>query len=186
MKLTAKEIWSIPNILSYIRLLLIPIFVYIYITANSTSDYYVAALIILLSGLTDMLDGLIARKFNQITELGKTIDPIADKLTQAAIVGCLMFRYDYMWILVLLLVVKELFMGINGLILLKKGKKLDGAMWFGKVSTAIFYAAAFILIAFPEISPHYASLLMLITGVFLALSFILYIPEFLKLYRNAS
>lgn len=122
MKPTAKEIWSIPNILSYIRLLLIPIFVYIYITANSTSDYYVAALIILLSGLTDMLDGLIARKFNQITELGKTIDPIADKLTQAAIVGCLMFRYDYMWILVLLLVVKELFMGINGLILLKKVK----------------------------------------------------------------
>ncbi|MFS0673386.1 CDP-alcohol phosphatidyltransferase family protein [Ornithinibacillus sp. 179-J 7C1 HS] len=185
MKLTSKEIFSIPNILSYIRLLLIPIFVYIYITSDNSADYYIAAFIILLSGLTDMFDGLIARKFNQITELGKMIDPVADKLTQAAIVGCLMFRYQYMWILVVLLVVKELFMGINGLILLKRGRKLDGAMWFGKVSTAVFYLAAFILIAFPEISSYYASLLMLVTGTFLGLSFILYIPEFLKLYRRA-
>ncbi|WP_026907941.1 CDP-alcohol phosphatidyltransferase family protein [Paucisalibacillus globulus] len=185
MKFTSKEVFSIPNILSYIRLLLIPVFVYIYLTADSTEDYYVAAIIILFSGLTDMLDGLIARKFNQITELGKTVDPVADKLTQAAIVGCLMFRYEYMWILVVLLVIKELFMGINGLILLKKGRKLDGAMWFGKVSTAVFYAATFILIGFPEISTHFATILMLITGGFLGLSFIMYIPEFLKLYRKA-
>lgn len=184
MKLSTKEIFSIPNILSYIRLLLIPIFVYIYVTSDGPSDYYLAAFIILISGLTDMFDGLIARKFNQITELGKTIDPVADKLTQAAIVGCLMFRYEYMWILVVLLVVKELFMGINGLILLKKGRKLDGAMWFGKVSTAVFYAATFILIGFPEISSQFASILMFITGIFLGLSFILYIPEFLKLYRE--
>jgi cardiolipin synthase (CMP-forming) len=185
MRVTTKEIFSIPNVLSYIRLLLIPVFVYIYITADSTGDYYVAALIILLSGLTDMFDGLIARKFNQITELGKLVDPVADKFTQAAIVACLMFRYDYMWILVVLLVVKELFMGINGIILLRKGRKLDGAMWFGKVSTAVFYAATFILIGFPEISIHFASILMLITGIFLGLSFLLYIPEFLKLYRRA-
>ncbi|GIO26644.1 CDP-alcohol phosphatidyltransferase family protein [Ornithinibacillus bavariensis] len=184
MRLTRKEIFSIPNILSYIRLILIPIFVFIYITAESAHDYYVAAIIILFSGLTDMLDGLIARRFNQITELGKTVDPVADKLTQAAIVGCLMFRYYYMWVLVVLLVIKELFMGINGLILLKRGKKLDGAMWFGKVSTAVFYAATFILIGFPEIHPHAASILMLITGIFLGLAFILYIPEFMRLYRR--
>ncbi|WP_010096442.1 CDP-alcohol phosphatidyltransferase family protein [Ornithinibacillus scapharcae] len=184
MKLSTKEIFTIPNILSYIRLLLIPIFVYIYVTSDGPSDYYIAAIIILISGLTDLFDGLIARKFNQITELGKTVDPVADKLTQAAIVGCLMFRYEYMWILVVLLVVKELFMGINGLILLKKGRKLDGAMWFGKVSTAVFYAATFILIGFPEISSQLATILMFITGIFLGLSFILYIPEFLKLYRN--
>ncbi|MEN2767042.1 CDP-alcohol phosphatidyltransferase family protein [Ornithinibacillus xuwenensis] len=184
MKLTTREILSIPNVLSYIRLLLIPIFVYIYITADGPSDHYVSALIILLSGLTDMFDGFIARRFNQITELGKTVDPVADKLTQAAIVGCLMFRYEYMWLLVVLLIVKELFMGINGLILLKRGQKLDGAMWFGKISTAVFYAATFILIGFPEIDLQVASALMLVTGAFLGLSFILYIPEFMKLYRN--
>lgn len=185
MKLTAKEIFSIPNILSYIRLLLIPFFASIYITADSSNDYYVAAIIILFSGLTDLFDGFIARRFNQITELGKTVDPVADKLTQAAIVGCLMFRYEYMWLLVVLLVIKELFMGINGLILLKRGKKLDGAMWFGKVSTAVFYAATFILIGFPDITPQFASILMLVTAIFLGLSFFLYIPEFMRLYKKA-
>ncbi|SHG50203.1 CDP-alcohol phosphatidyltransferase family protein [Ornithinibacillus halophilus] len=184
MKITTKEIFTIPNILSYIRLILIPVFIYYYLTATEPLDYYIAAIIILVSGLTDLFDGLIARKFNQITELGKTVDPVADKLTQAAILFCLVIRYQYMWILVVLLVVKELFMGINGLILLKKGRKLDGAMWFGKVSTAVFYAATFILIAFPELSPEASGVLMTVTGGFLALSFLLYIPEFIKLYKH--
>ncbi|MUK88571.1 CDP-alcohol phosphatidyltransferase family protein [Ornithinibacillus sp. L9] len=185
MKVTWKEIFTIPNILSYIRLILIPIFVFYYIIASEPKDYYIAAIIILLSGLTDMFDGLIARKFNQITELGKVVDPIADKLTQMAIIVCLLLRYDYIWILIVLFVVKELFMGVNGLVLLSKGKKLDGAMWFGKVSTAVFYGATFMLIAFPEINTDMATMLMIITGIFLTLSFVLYIPEFLKLYRHA-
>ncbi|MFD2043565.1 CDP-alcohol phosphatidyltransferase family protein [Ornithinibacillus salinisoli] len=186
MRVTTKELFTIPNILSYLRLILIPVFIYFYITATDVSDYYIAALIILLSGLTDMFDGLIARRFNQVTDLGKVVDPIADKLTQMAIIICLVFHYPHIWILIVLFVIKELFMGINGLVLLKKGKKLDGAMWFGKVSTAVFYAATFLLIAIPEINPSTAAILMVTTGVFLGLSFILYIPEFLKLYRHAS
>ncbi len=182
MQLHMKEIFSIPNILSYIRLLLIPVFVYLFLTATETEDYYVVGLIILLSGITDLFDGMIARKFNQITELGKIVDPVADKLTQAAVVACLMFRYSYMWIIVALFVVKELFMGINGLILLKRGKKLDGAKWFGKLSTAVFYVAMGILITFPALDASFVSLLMIVTGIFLALSFIMYIPEYIKLY----
>ncbi|MBN6206743.1 CDP-alcohol phosphatidyltransferase family protein [Ralstonia pickettii] len=184
MKLHTKEIFSIPNILSYIRLLLIPVFVLLFLNAAENRDYYFVGLIILLSGITDLLDGMIARKFNQITELGKIVDPIADKLTQAAIVVCLLFRYPFMWIIVTLFVVKELFMGINGLILLKRGKKLDGAKWFGKLSTAVFYVAMGILITFPVLDAKFVSLLMITTGIFLALSFIMYIPEYIKLYRR--
>lgn len=184
MRLTTKEIFTIPNCLSYIRIILLPIFIYIYSTANETSDYYLAAVIILFSALTDLFDGLIARKFNQITELGKALDPIADKLQQAAIAICLMFKFHYMWIIFALFVVKELLMGINGLILLKKGKKLDGAMWFGKVSTAVFYMAMLSLIAFPNLDSSIANFLMGITFTFLALSFLLYIPIFIKLYRE--
>lgn len=184
MKLTVREVFSIPNILSYIRILLIPVFIYLFIHAKDANDYYLIGFIILLSGITDMLDGWIARRFNQITEFGKVIDPIADKLTQAAIVVCLLFRYPYMWILFGLLVVKELFMGINGLILLKRGKKLDGAKWFGKVSTAVFYVAMGILITFPNLNTKFVILLMIITGTFLTISFIMYIPEYIKLYKN--
>lgn len=184
LKLSMKEVFSIPNILSYIRILLIPIFVFLFFNATDTRDYYVIGIIILLSGITDLLDGWIARKFNQITELGKVVDPIADKLTQAAIIICLLFRYPYMWILFALLVVKELFMGINGLLLLRHGKKLDGAKWFGKLSTAVFYVAMGILITFPNIEPGFVVLLVILTGIFLSISFLMYIPEFLRLYAR--
>lgn len=184
MKLTAREVFSVPNILSYVRLLLIPIFTYLFIHAEDTKDYYLIGFIIFLSAVTDLLDGWFARKFNQITELGKVIDPIADKLTQAAIVVCLLFRYPYMWILFILLVVKELFMGVIGLMLLKRGKKLDGAKWFGKLSTAVFYVAMGILITFPNLPTEFVVFLMVITGIFLTISFILYIPEYIKLYKN--
>lgn len=182
--LTAREVFSVPNILSYVRLLLIPIFTYLFIHAEDTKDYYLIGFIIFLSAVTDLLDGWFARKFNQITELGKVIDPIADKLTQAAIVVCLLFRYPYMWILFILLVVKELFMGVIGLMLLKRGKKLDGAKWFGKLSTAVFYVAMGILITFPNLPTEFVVFLMAITGIFLTISFILYIPEYIKLYKN--
>lgn len=179
-----KDIITIPNLLSMFRIILIPFFVTIYLLANVPKDYYIATFIILLSSLSDFFDGLIARRFNQISEFGKALDPIADKLTQIAIAACLLFRFKYMWLLFGLLIIKELFMAINGLILLKRGRKLDGAMWFGKVSTAVFYVTTLVLIAFPTIDSHIANLLILVAGFFLLLSFILYIPEYIKLYRN--
>lgn len=184
MKLSKKEIFSIPNILSFVRILLIPVFVAFYLTAQSTMDYYMAAAVILISGLTDMADGLIARKFHMITELGKVLDPVADKLTQCAIIFTLIFRYPPMIFLFILLAVKEVFMGVNGLILLRKGRKLDGAMWFGKLSTAIFYGVMFVFIAVPDLSPFAAGILMLVTGFFLSLSFVLYIPVFINLHKR--
>ena len=101
-KITFKEVYSIPNILCYIRILLIPVFIYVYVNAKDAVDYYMAAAIIFLSGLTDFCDGFIARKFNQVTELGKLIDPVADKLTQAAIIIALMFKIKWMFFLVVL------------------------------------------------------------------------------------
>ena len=99
MKLTKKEIFSIPNILCYFRILLIPVFMISYINAKETRGYYFAAFIVLLSGLTDFADGFIARHFNMVTELGKAIDPVADKLSQAAIVISLMIRSSFLTVL---------------------------------------------------------------------------------------
>lgn len=76
-------------------------------------------------------------------------------------------------------------MGINGLILLRRGKKLDGALWFGKVSTAVFYLCMLSLLAFPNMDQNIAAIFMLITAIFLSLSFILYIPVFAKMYRES-
>lgn len=186
MSCSKKEIFSIPNLLSMVRLLLIPVFVIIYLTADSDFDYHMAALVILLSGLTDFADGQIARRCNMITDFGKVLDPIADKLTQAAIVFCLMFRYQWMVLLVILLVVKELFMGICGLLLLRRGKKLDGAKWFGKLSTAVFYVAMFVLIVFVSLPIAVVNSLIAVAGAFLLLSFVLYVPVYVRMFRESA
>ena len=77
-------------------------------------------------------------------------------------------------------------MGINDLILLKRGKKLDGAKWFGKLSTAVFYIAMFLLIALPSLNIIAVRIILTITGVFLAISFLMYIPVFAKMYRESK
>ncbi len=192
MKIKAKEAFNAPNILCYIRILLIPVFTYYLLTAEEPKDYYLAAFFILLSGLTDLLDGFIARRFNMITELGKTIDPIADKLSQLAILLCLMIRVKsiFVFVLVLIFLTKELFMGVSCLLLLRKSKKLDGAMWFGKVSTAVFYMSMFLIItlplAIPSISDVWIYILIAISTVFMLLSFALYIPVFYKLSKKTD
>lgn len=184
MKNLKKEVLSIPNIMGYFRIILIPIFLYTYYNATSAKDYYIVAGIVCISGITDFLDGYVARNFNMITELGKFIDPFADKLTQAALVFCLASRHKLMWYLVGLFILKEGFMAVMGIIMLRRGKKLDGAKWFGKVCTAVLYVVMFILILLPSINDFIANNLIIICGIFMLMSFILYIQVFYKMHKS--
>ena len=181
-----REIFSIPNLMGYFRILLIPLFSWMYCTADSTGDYYAAAVVVGISGLTDMFDGKIARRFNMITELGKFIDPLADKLTQAALLICLAVRYPLMRAVLVLFVIKEGFMVVMGALLLPRGKKLDGAMWFGKVCTAVLYAVLFLLLLLPGIGIAAADVLIAVCGVFLLFSFLMYIPVFRRMWKESG
>lgn len=183
MKITKKELFTIPNLMGYFRLLLVPVFLYVYGTADSRSDYYLTALIIGISGVTDFLDGFVARKFHQVTEFGKALDPVADKLTQGALVIALSTRYHWMIGLVILFVIKEGFMLTMDLIFLRRGRKLDGAMWFGKVCTAVLYFVMFLLLLFPGLSAEVVHGLILLCGAVMVMSLTLYIPVF---YRMAK
>ena len=180
-----REIFSIPNLMGYFRILLIPLFSWMYCTADSTGDYYAAAVVVGISGLTDMFDGKIARRFNMITELGKFIDPLADKLTQAALLICLAVRYPLMRAVLVLFVIKEGFMVVMGALLLPRGKKLDGAMWFGKVCTAVLYAVLFLLLLLPGIGIAAADVLIAVCGVFLLFSFLMYVPVFQRMWKES-
>ncbi len=185
MRVTKEEIYTIPNLLSLFRLLLIPVFIIQYINAQTTLDYLIAALIVFVSSLTDLLDGFIARRFHQITELGKLLDPIADKLTHISIAVCLMFSIRWMFLIVILLLIKELFMGIAGLIILKKkGRKLGGAKWFGKFSTFIVDTSMFFLLFVPSLSLFWTDVLLFFIGGVLLFSFVMYIPVFIHMYRD--
>ncbi len=184
-----EDVLSVPNILGYFRILLIPFFMYTFMTAESAKDYYIAAAIVGISSLSDFFDGLIARKCNMVTELGKFIDPLADKLTQGALIICFIFKYPFMRYLFALYVIKEGFMVAMGLIMLRhNGKKLNGAKWFGKVSTALVYIVMFILflrpIFFPEMEDGTANALIVLCGFAMAATLILYIPVFAKMYKE--
>ena len=157
-RFSKKEIFSIPNLMGYFRILMIPVFCYLYI---GKQRYLAASAAVLLSSLTDLFDGKIARKFNMVTELGKLLDPVADKLTHGALALCLALRYPLMWALILLLIVKEGYMAVMGAVLLKKGKKLNGAMWFGKVCTAVLFAGLLVLFLFPHLPLFWVNSLIL-------------------------
>ena len=102
-----KEIWSIPNLLSLFRILLIPVYMSIYLNAEGTKDYATAGVILAASCLTDLADGQIARRFNMITNLGKVLDPLADKLTQLSLFLCLSSRHRMLKYLLVIFLIKE-------------------------------------------------------------------------------
>ena len=185
-KFSKSDLWRIPNLLCYIRFLLIPVFVVLYMKANQPKEYLQAAGIVFLSGLTDFLDGFIARRFDMITELGKLIDPLADKLTHAALILVLVIKIEWMFLLLILFVIMQLFMLVAGIVMLKKGTKLNGAKWFGKVSTMVFYAVMLFLVAIPTLAQDIKNILMLVCGGFLLLSFLMYINEYRMLYHTVK
>ena len=166
-----KEILTIPNLLSLFRLLLIPVYVTIYLNATETWHYYVAAAILAISCLTDLVDGQIARRFNMISNLGKLLDPIADKATQFALIICLATRYGAMLFLIILFVLKEGFqliaMGLN----LRKGKALDGALMSGKVCTTVLFVTLILMVMLPAMPAHIGNLMICIDIVFMLIAF---------------
>ncbi len=180
-----KADWlAIPNLLSIVRILLIPLFVYIYLNKNLPSNFLWAALVVIVSGATDFLDGVIARKFDMITDLGKLLDPFADKLTQLTIIICLIFTWPGMVIVITVFVIKEITLLFCQIVLFKKGKVMDGALWYGKVSTFVFYGCALVLVAFPTMNQTLANTLMSLTAIGLLMAFLLYTRWFIRQLRH--
>lgn len=174
---------TIPNILSCFRIFLIPVFIVCYFNAPAEAIAIWPILILLLSGLTDVLDGFIARRFNMISDLGKMLDPVADKLTQAAVIGCLMIRFPEMVFLFVIYVVKEIFMLSGGLVMLKgKKKQVPYARWYGKLSTFEMYTAMAILLIFPSLGENPIGIWTIVgvSGALVLFAFIMYIVAFLK------
>ncbi len=114
-------------------------------------SFYIAGAVIVVSGLSDYLDGVIARRYNQVTDLGKVLDPFADKLTQLFLILSMAWYRPWLWLLFGLFLIKEGFMFVAGLIGLSKNIKLSGAKWYGKVATAVIYVGMILLLLFPEL-----------------------------------
>ncbi len=142
----SNRAFTIPNLLCLIRILLITPFVKFFLDG----DYLWAGIVIALSGLSDCFDGYIARHFNQESELGKILDPLADKLTLLAVGVCLSVIEPFFLPVIIILVVKDLLMLIGSSKVIKMGIIVPKSKWYGKVGTVMFYITV-VFIVFVEI-----------------------------------
>lgn len=184
---------TIPNWMCFVRIALIPVFTVMFVKGM----YIPAFIVMIVAALTDVFDGKIARKFNMVSNLGKILDPIADKLSQMAIVIILIVKFwdGYLKYILFLFIVKELLMIIGGVVLLSKGMRPVAAEVWGKVATVVFYTFMIIIIALggkgcalynvslfkPFILPEWLITVMVVISAILAfVSLFGYLPGFLK------
>ncbi len=175
------KIFTIPNILSFLRLAMIPFIVWLYCFAK---NYTAAGILLIASGLTDIADGFIARHFHMISDLGKALDPIADKLTQGTVLICLATRFPLILIPLCLLLAKELFMGVTGCIIIRQVGIVPMAVWHGKVATALLYVTMILHIFWINIPHTVSGLFILLCGAGILLSFFLYASGYVHLLKD--
>lgn len=174
-----QDFFTIPNILSLFRLLLIPVYAGLYLNATEKYQFVLAGTILTISCLTDMIDGKIARKYNMITALGKILDPLADKLTQFALTICLSMKYPVLYPVLSLFVIKELFQLVLGIVFLRRGKMLPGALMAGKVCTTVLFVSLILLVLIPDMSHDAVTLIAAVDTIFLMISFVSYALAYL-------
>lgn len=173
-----KEIWSIPNLLSLFRIVLIPVYMGIYLKAQTPRDYTLAGVILAVSCLTDLLDGKIARKFNMITNLGKVLDPMADKLTQLSLIVSLSYRRKALRYLLVFFLIKEFWQFFAMIGSLRRGKVLKGALLSGKISTTVLFSSLGLMFMFPGLGQRTSDILTVICFVFLLYAFCDYVHAY--------
>jgi cardiolipin synthase (CMP-forming) len=183
-----KQDWkrniNVPNALSLLRLLVIAPCVFFFLN----DQYFYAAIMLVISGLSDMLDGMIARKFDQYTPLGAMLDPVADKLTLGAVVICMGIKFPVVIPVVVLLIIKELMMLIAGGVLLKMHKRPPAAKWYGKVATVVFYLSVTVIVALKAvwgIDNNIVTIsLLCLTAAFMIFAFVNYLLVFLGILKE--
>ena len=167
----SKKILTIPNALSLFRLLLIPVMIRLYCWEK---QYKLTTLVLFVSGVTDVVDGFIARRFNMVSDFGKAFDPVADKLTQISVLYCLVSRFKYMLIPLVMLVVKEAVAGVLNLVAFKKTGVVIQAVWHGKLNTVLLYSMLFVHVIWYTIPFALSNVFVAVCTAMMILSAILY------------
>ena len=177
-------IFTVPNILCYFRIALIAPMLFFFFKARAmdyAEEYTIsAAACLVLSGLSDFFDGILARKLNQITELGKMLDPVADKLTLFAVGICVVFIEPAVIPVITLLILKDFLMLIGASYMLKNHVKPCASKWYGKVGTFLFYISVGLIVLFDlilgmrEEFKIYAIILLTLTAIMMVYSLIRY------------
>ena len=181
-----KEVFTIPNLLSLFRLALIPVYIYIYLGATETYQYITAGTIMAVSCLTDLIDGKVARRFNMVTDLGKALDPAADKLIQIAMMLCAATRTKAAWLLIGLHIVRELSLAALGARVLQCTGKVYSARWYGKLCTAVIYIVMAGVLFWPDMPGALMHGGIALCAALIGLCLLLYGAKYLRLLRQSE
>lgn len=166
-----ENLFTIPNAISLFRLLLIPLFTWLYLNKEA---YMAALAVIAVSGLSDIVDGKIARHYNMVSDFGKMFDPVVDKLTQAAMFFCLLSRFPNMLIPLIVHAIKEITTGIMSLMAINKTNVVEPAEWPGKLTTVFLYATAMIHILWTDITTEISDIIIGISVGWMLFAFAFY------------
>lgn len=194
-----SENWkTIPNLISIIRIIIIPLFAVCFYKGQTI----IAVVILALSGLSDLIDGKISRKYNQVSNLGKVLDPVADKLTVFAIAIMLYLKFSqseneilktFAWVF-LVFAIKDLVMIVFGGLMIAIGLKPCAAEIFGKAATTAFYIVTVIIMAIgPEVGAlrsvfvlpdSIMIILVSIAAIMTLLAFCSYLPDVFRQFKS--
>lgn len=169
---------NIPNILTILRIILVPVFAYL----MHLNFYMPAAILFIAAVLTDFLDGFLARKFNQVTNFGKVMDPVADKLLVLTALFMLTFQKKISMEIFIIVVAKEVLIGIGGILLYRNKKRISGADWYGKIASGIFYFAIVMLI----LDVKYSETFIIIAVAATVFALAKYAAKYIKMTRESS
>ena len=166
-----NRVLTIPNLLSFFRLCLIPVIIWLYCVRE---DSLGTAAVLALSGLTDVVDGRSARRFHMVSSFGKALDPVADKLTQIAMLFCLVSRFPLMLVPLVILTVKEITAAVLNSLAIRKTGKVMGAVWHGKLNTVLLYTTLLIHLLWDEIPAVVSNISIGLCTVMMLISAVLY------------
>lgn len=199
MKGLFKGCWTVPNLLSFLRIIIVPVFAYFFLKGNA---FWVIATLVI-SGISDFLDGKIARRFNQVSDLGKVLDPVADKLTQITLAVLLFWSFNhaadetlkaFSWVF-LVFIIKEFVMVAFGGFMLLINLRPGAAEIYGKVATFAFYVIMILIVAFgPEVGmfreavfelPKTLMMILVVVSAILTLvAFVSYLPDTYRQFKE--
>ena len=173
---------NLPNMLSLLRLCMVPLYVIVYFSGMKNA-HLLALLVYALATFTDFLDGYLARKHNCITNLGKVLDPLGDKMLTTAVLVCLLIDGIIPGWIVLIIVAKEALMGLGGLVIHRKAKvEIPPSNYIGKTATVLFFVVCAILMLFKIDHTVAVALVSLAVAVSLA-AFVSYLCRFIRIMK---
>jgi len=173
---------NIPNAISLLRIALVPLFTALYL-----KGYCAAAMaVLLLSGLSDILDGAIARRMNMVTDLGKVLDPVADKLIQTAMMLCALKVSRAVWWLLAAHLLRESVLSVLGLYVIRSTGRVNSARWYGKLCTALIYAVMIAVLAFPALPQRVVQASVLLCAAAVGACMLLYAGSYIDCLRGGA